>query len=105
MQKFIVWVVANEKGPILLEDKISEVITDHHNHNYFIFRVNPHSVVQQPVGARAYCAHHSIRDHLALRCMSRCPDQVVSLKRDPQCLSPRESVILIYRPTTVEMKC
>ncbi|GFT54380.1 hypothetical protein TNCV_2727171 [Trichonephila clavipes] len=29
--------------------------------------------------ARAYCAHPSIRDHWALRCMSRCPDQVVSL--------------------------
>ncbi|GFT16469.1 hypothetical protein TNCV_281101 [Trichonephila clavipes] len=30
--------------------------------------------------ARAYCAHPSIRDHWVLRCMSRCPDQVVSLK-------------------------
>ncbi|GFT18212.1 hypothetical protein TNCV_183641 [Trichonephila clavipes] len=37
--------------------------------------------------ARAYCTHPSIRDHWALRYMSRCPDQVVSLKRDPQCLS------------------
>ncbi|GFT99028.1 uncharacterized protein TNCV_3794061 [Trichonephila clavipes] len=35
--------------------------------------------------ARAYCAHPSIRDHWALRCMSRCPDQVVSLKRDLEC--------------------
>ncbi|GFS79289.1 hypothetical protein TNCV_4409451 [Trichonephila clavipes] len=39
--------------------------------------------------ARAYCAHPSIRDHWGLRCMSRCPDQVVSLKRDHQCLSPQ----------------
>ncbi|GFV10991.1 hypothetical protein TNCV_2383091 [Trichonephila clavipes] len=52
---------------------------------------------------RAYCAHPSIRDHWALRCMSRYPDQVVSLKRDPQCLSPQASLILIYRPTE-EMK-
>ncbi|GFX63522.1 putative transposable element [Trichonephila clavipes] len=31
--------------------------------------------------ARAYCVHPSLRDHWILRCMSRCPDQVVSLKR------------------------
>ncbi|GFT79419.1 hypothetical protein TNCV_604311 [Trichonephila clavipes] len=31
--------------------------------------------------------------------MSRCPDQVVSLKRDPQCFNLRASLILIYRPT------
>ncbi|GFT23391.1 transposase [Trichonephila clavipes] len=51
--------------------------------------------------ARAYCAHPSIRDHWALRCMSRCPDQVVSLKRDPQCLSPQASLVLIYRPAAL----
>ncbi|GFT15051.1 uncharacterized protein TNCV_4316321 [Trichonephila clavipes] len=28
---------------------------------------------------RAYCAHPSIRDHWALRCMNRCPDQVVKI--------------------------
>ncbi|GFT74979.1 helitron_like_N domain-containing protein [Trichonephila clavipes] len=28
--------------------------------------------------ARAYCDHPSIRDHLALRCMSRCPDLIES---------------------------
>ncbi|GFX99566.1 hypothetical protein TNCV_5026221 [Trichonephila clavipes] len=33
--------------------------------------------------------------------MSRSPYQVVSLKRDPQCLNPRASLVLIYRPTTV----
>ncbi|GFY28411.1 hypothetical protein TNCV_1970661 [Trichonephila clavipes] len=49
--------------------------------------------------ARAYCAHPSIRYHWALRCMSRCPNQVVSLKRDPQCLRPQASLVLIYRPT------
>ncbi|GFV77461.1 uncharacterized protein TNCV_1069901 [Trichonephila clavipes] len=54
--------------------------------------------------ARAYCAHPSIRDIWALRYMSRCLDQVVSLKRDPQCLSPQESLVLIYRPTAVGMK-
>ncbi|GFX93407.1 hypothetical protein TNCV_152131 [Trichonephila clavipes] len=53
---------------------------------------------------RAYCTYPSIREHWALRCMSRCPDQVVSLKQDRQCLSPQESLVLIYRPTAVEMK-
>ncbi|GFW12049.1 hypothetical protein TNCV_4531141 [Trichonephila clavipes] len=47
--------------------------------------------------ARAYCAHPSIRDNWALRCMSRCPDQVVSLKRDPQFSSPQASLVLICR--------
>ncbi|GFV47866.1 uncharacterized protein TNCV_3414831 [Trichonephila clavipes] len=56
------------------------------------------------MGARAYCAHPSTRDLWALRCMSRCPDQVVSLKRDPQCLSPQASLLLIYRPTALGMK-
>ncbi|GFT60730.1 hypothetical protein TNCV_3584411 [Trichonephila clavipes] len=41
---------------------------------------NSNSAAQQPTRAKAYCAHPSIRDHWALRCMSRCPDQVVSLK-------------------------
>ncbi|GFS77287.1 hypothetical protein TNCV_3758711 [Trichonephila clavipes] len=36
--------------------------------------------------------------------MDRCPEQVVSLKRDPQCLSPQASLVLIYRPTTAGMK-
>ncbi|GFX43742.1 hypothetical protein TNCV_4110221 [Trichonephila clavipes] len=31
--------------------------------------------------ARAYNVHPSIYDPLVLRCMSRCPDQVVSMKR------------------------
>ncbi|GFU71749.1 hypothetical protein TNCV_1955101 [Trichonephila clavipes] len=31
--------------------------------------------------ARAYCAHSSICDHWALRCMSRCPNQVFRLKQ------------------------
>ncbi|GFX38241.1 gamma-aminobutyric acid type B receptor subunit 1 [Trichonephila clavipes] len=51
--------------------------------------------------ARAYCAHPSIRDHWVMRCRSRCPDQMVCLKRDPQCLSPQASLVLIYRPTAV----
>ncbi|GFX72736.1 hypothetical protein TNCV_4063311 [Trichonephila clavipes] len=54
--------------------------------------------------ARSYCAHPSIHDHWALRCMCRCPDRVVSLKRDPQCLNPQASLVLIYRPTAVGVK-
>ncbi|GFX81878.1 hypothetical protein TNCV_2570781 [Trichonephila clavipes] len=46
---------------------------------------NSSSVPQQPMTARAYCAYLSVRDHWVLRFMSRCPDQVVSLKRDPEC--------------------
>ncbi|GFW09334.1 hypothetical protein TNCV_4276621 [Trichonephila clavipes] len=51
--------------------------------------------------ARAYCAHPSTLDHWRRRCMSSCPDQVVILRRGPQCLSPQASLILIYRPTAV----
>ncbi|GFW86671.1 DUF4817 domain-containing protein [Trichonephila clavipes] len=40
--------------------------------------------------SKAFCIHSSIHDHRALRCVGRCPDQVVSLKRDPQCLSTQE---------------
>ncbi|GFU72204.1 hypothetical protein TNCV_509671 [Trichonephila clavipes] len=54
--------------------------------------------------ARAYCAHPSIRDHWALQCMSRCPDQGFSLKRDLQYLSSQASLTLIYRSTAVGMK-
>ncbi|GFY33955.1 hypothetical protein TNCV_4596631 [Trichonephila clavipes] len=53
----------------------------------------PNSVAQQPMKARAYCVHPSIRDHWALRCMSRCPKQVVSLKTDP-----RVSAARVQRP-------
>ncbi|GFT02686.1 hypothetical protein TNCV_829541 [Trichonephila clavipes] len=53
------------------------------------------SVAQQSMRARVYCAHLSIRDHWALRCMSRCTDQVVRLKRDAQGLSPQASLALI----------
>ncbi|GFV48142.1 uncharacterized protein TNCV_3554211 [Trichonephila clavipes] len=65
---------------------------------------NLNSVTQQPMSARGYCAHPSIRDRWALRCMSRCPDQVFSMKRDPQCLSPQASLVLVYRTTAVGMK-
>ncbi|GFW34209.1 hypothetical protein TNCV_384251 [Trichonephila clavipes] len=54
--------------------------------------------------ARAYCAHPRIRDHWVIRCMSRSPDQVLSLRRDPQFLSPQASLVHIYRPTAVAMK-
>ncbi|GFU15643.1 uncharacterized protein TNCV_1294861 [Trichonephila clavipes] len=54
--------------------------------------------------ARNYCAHHNIRDHWTLRCMNRCPDLVVCLKRDLQCLRPEASLVLIYRPNVAGMK-
>ncbi|GFS95086.1 hypothetical protein TNCV_2704491 [Trichonephila clavipes] len=41
---------------------------------------------------KAYYAHLSIRDHWALRYMSRCPDQVVSLKRNPH-LVPKSAAL------------
>ncbi|GFU81787.1 uncharacterized protein TNCV_3086991 [Trichonephila clavipes] len=53
-------------------------------------------VIQQPMRPRAYCAHHSLRDHWTLWVISKCPDQVVSLKRDVQCLSHQESLVVIY---------
>ncbi|GFU31493.1 hypothetical protein TNCV_3539131 [Trichonephila clavipes] len=43
-------------------------------------------MAQQSMRARNYYAHPNIRDHCALRCMNRCPDLVVCLKRDLQCL-------------------
>ncbi|GFT30453.1 hypothetical protein TNCV_2377411 [Trichonephila clavipes] len=49
------------------------------------------SDAQPPMRTKAYYAHLSIRDHWALRCMSRFPDQVVSLKRIPQCLVPEKA--------------
>ncbi|GFV50422.1 hypothetical protein TNCV_3336121 [Trichonephila clavipes] len=61
-------------------------------------------VAQQSMRARNYCAHHNTRDHWTLRCMNRCPDLVVSLKRDLQCLRPEASLVLIYRPNVAGMK-
>ncbi|GFY15127.1 hypothetical protein TNCV_1569421 [Trichonephila clavipes] len=49
--------------------------------------------------ARAYYVYPSMRDHWALRSMSRNPDQVVSLKQDHQCLSPQESFFGTYLST------
>ncbi|GFT85186.1 hypothetical protein TNCV_496441 [Trichonephila clavipes] len=54
--------------------------------------------------ARNYYAHPNIRDHWALRCINRCPDLVVCLKRDLQCLRPQASLVLIYRPNVAGMK-
>ncbi|GFX67206.1 hypothetical protein TNCV_2185531 [Trichonephila clavipes] len=59
--------------------------------------INSNSVVQQRIRVMAKSAQRIIRITWALRCMSRCPDQEVSLKREPQCSSPRASLILIYR--------
>ncbi|GFW85979.1 hypothetical protein TNCV_1967871 [Trichonephila clavipes] len=53
------------------------------------------------MGTKAYCAPLSIRDHWALRCMSRCPDQVINLKRKTPVFSPQASLVLICRPTEV----
>ncbi|GFY25931.1 hypothetical protein TNCV_1916811 [Trichonephila clavipes] len=36
--------------------------------------------------------------------MNRCPDLVVCLKRDLQCLRPKASLVLIYRPNVAVMK-
>ncbi|GFW55560.1 hypothetical protein TNCV_119441 [Trichonephila clavipes] len=54
--------------------------------------------------ARNYCACHNTRDHWTLRCMNRCPNLVVCLKRDLQCLRPEASLVHIYRPNVAEMK-
>ncbi|GFU97059.1 c2H2-type domain-containing protein [Trichonephila clavipes] len=54
--------------------------------------------------ARNYYAQPNIRDHLALRCMNRCPVLMVCLKRDLQCLRPQASLVLIYRPNVAGMK-
>ncbi|GFY22011.1 hypothetical protein TNCV_3296551 [Trichonephila clavipes] len=62
------------------------------------------SVAQQYMRARNYCTHHNTRDHWMLRCMNRCPDLVVCLKRDLQCLRPEASLVLINRPNVAGMK-
>ncbi|GFU48313.1 hypothetical protein TNCV_2536101 [Trichonephila clavipes] len=36
--------------------------------------------------------------------MNRCPDLVVCLKRDLQCLRPEANLVLIYRPNVAGMK-
>ncbi|GFX79471.1 uncharacterized protein TNCV_824601 [Trichonephila clavipes] len=56
------------------------------------------TVAQQPKRAIAYYALPSIRDHWVLRCMNRCPDQVVSLKRDIQCFSPQNLLVKSVGP-------
>ncbi|GFS64184.1 hypothetical protein TNCV_3945371 [Trichonephila clavipes] len=54
--------------------------------------------------ARNYYAHPNIRDHWALRCLNRCPDLVVCLKRDVQRLRPQASLVFFYRPNAAGMK-
>ncbi|GFX59256.1 hypothetical protein TNCV_4304881 [Trichonephila clavipes] len=61
-------------------------------------------MAQQSTRARNYCAHHNTRDHWTLRCMNRCPDLVVCLKRDLQCLRPEASLVLIYRHNVAGME-
>ncbi|GFV86933.1 hypothetical protein TNCV_2198851 [Trichonephila clavipes] len=57
----------------------------------FILHLNSNSVAQQPMRTTAYCAHFTVSDHWTLKDMSRCSDQVVSLKRNTQCFkSPRK---------------
>ncbi|GFV36524.1 hypothetical protein TNCV_2260431 [Trichonephila clavipes] len=53
---------------------------------------------------RAYCVHPNTRDHWALRFLSRYLDQVVRLKREPQCLSSQASLVIIYRSTAIRMQ-
>ncbi|GFW76247.1 hypothetical protein TNCV_3800821 [Trichonephila clavipes] len=45
----------------------------------------------QPLTIMAYCSHLSKRNCWALRRMSECPDKVISLKRNPQCLVPKQA--------------
>ncbi|GFU48260.1 hypothetical protein TNCV_4626761 [Trichonephila clavipes] len=54
--------------------------------------------------ARNYYAHPNIRDHWALKCMNRCPDLEVCLKRDLQCFRPQASLLLVYRPNVAGRK-
>ncbi|GFV51970.1 hypothetical protein TNCV_1323231 [Trichonephila clavipes] len=54
--------------------------------------------------ARNYYDHPNIRDHWALRCLNRCLDLVVCLKRALQCLRPQASLELIYRPNVAGKK-
>ncbi|GFW04641.1 hypothetical protein TNCV_3066591 [Trichonephila clavipes] len=62
------------------------------------------TVAQQSMRARNNYAHPNISDYWALRCMNRCPDLVVCLKRDLQCLRPQASLVLIYRPNVAGME-
>ncbi|GFW96102.1 uncharacterized protein TNCV_958151 [Trichonephila clavipes] len=61
-------------------------------------------MAQQSMRARNYYAHPNIRDHSGLWCMNRCPDLVVCLKRELQCLRPQASLVLICRPNVAGMK-
>ncbi|GFX92336.1 hypothetical protein TNCV_1112631 [Trichonephila clavipes] len=56
------------------------------------------------MSVRNYYAQPNISDHWALRSLNRCPDLVVCLKKDLQCLRPQASLVLIYRPNVVGMK-
>ncbi|GFY27319.1 hypothetical protein TNCV_2069391 [Trichonephila clavipes] len=57
------------------------------------------SVAQQPMRPWPSQGHFSTPDHWALMCMSRCPDQVGSLKRrNPQCLVPKQARYLFIDP-------
>ncbi|GFV36391.1 hypothetical protein TNCV_2234381 [Trichonephila clavipes] len=54
--------------------------------------------------ARNYCAPPNTRDHWVMRCMNRCPDLVVCLKRDLQCFRIKAGLVLIYPPNVARMK-
>ncbi|GFW36123.1 hypothetical protein TNCV_4929861 [Trichonephila clavipes] len=68
--------------------KWDNVLVNKEPQEMFYFSPEWSCLAQQPMRARAYCAHPSIRGHWALRSISRCPDQVVSL-----CLSPQASLV------------
>ncbi|GFS56936.1 hypothetical protein TNCV_2661261 [Trichonephila clavipes] len=50
-------------------------------------------LAQQPMTVSAYFAHPSILDDWELRCMSRCLDLMVSLKRDPPAFKSSSKLI------------
>ncbi|GFT04439.1 hypothetical protein TNCV_1929591 [Trichonephila clavipes] len=55
--------------------------------------------------ARAFCAHPSTCDHWALRCMSQMSRSGGQSEAKPPVLKyPKLSLVLIYRPTAVDMK-
>ncbi|GFU81508.1 hypothetical protein TNCV_4926391 [Trichonephila clavipes] len=70
----------------MCEDRFHKKEADHRCETLRYSKDSPSfiAVAQQHMRARASWAP-SIGDHWALRCMSRCTDKVVSLKRDPEC--------------------
>ncbi|GFX02535.1 hypothetical protein TNCV_727891 [Trichonephila clavipes] len=66
--------------------------------------LNSNSVTQQLMRARIYCAHPSIRDHSDICSRKQMSQSGGHSEAGPQCLSPQESLVLIYRHNVVGMK-